>query len=70
MSLIRSTKLIGFDPYAYRKDFVERLPAQPAGRVDDLLPHRWAAQGAVGMTSISAAGKMVCPYAYSRSPRH
>lgn len=26
---------------AYMRDVLERLPTQPASRVDELLPHRW-----------------------------
>ncbi len=41
MSLIQSAKLNGLDPYAYLKDVLQRLPTQPARRVEELLPHRW-----------------------------
>jgi hypothetical protein len=41
MSLIQSARLNGHDPYTYLKDVLARLPTQPAGRIDDLLPHRW-----------------------------
>ncbi len=41
MSLIHSAKLNGLDPYAYMRDVLERLPSQPASRINDLLPHRW-----------------------------
>jgi transposase len=41
MSLIHSAKLNGLDPYGYLCDVLERLPSQPASRIDDLLPHRW-----------------------------
>ncbi|MBC7940276.1 MAG: IS66 family transposase [Chitinophagaceae bacterium] len=41
MSLIQSAKLNGLDPYAYTRDVLERLPTQPASRIQDLLPHRW-----------------------------
>jgi transposase len=41
MSLVHSARLNGHDPYAYLKDVLERLPTQPASRVQDLLPHRW-----------------------------
>jgi hypothetical protein len=41
MSLIQSAKLNGHDPYRYLKDVLERLPNQPASRLEDLLPHRW-----------------------------
>ena len=43
MSLVHSARLNGNDPYAYLKDVLERLPTQPASRVDELLPHRWRA---------------------------
>lgn len=43
MSLIQSAKLNGHDPYRYLKDVLERLPTQPASRLQDLLPHRWQA---------------------------
>ena len=42
MSLVHSAKLNGHDPYAYLRDILERLPTQPASRIDELLPHRWA----------------------------
>ena len=41
MSLVHSAKTNGHDPYAYLKDILERLPTQPASRIEDLLPHRW-----------------------------
>ncbi len=44
-SLIQSAKLNGHDPYAYLRDVLERLPAQRASKIDELLPHRWTAAG-------------------------
>lgn len=41
MSLIQSAKLNGLDPYIYLKDVLERLSTQPAGRIEELLPHIW-----------------------------
>ena len=41
MSLVHSARLNGHDPYAYLKDVLERLPTQPASRVQELLPHHW-----------------------------
>jgi transposase len=41
MSLIQSAKLNGHDPYRYLKDVLERLPTQPASRINELLPHYW-----------------------------
>ena len=42
MSLIHSAKFNGLDLYAYLRDVLERLPTQPASRIAELLPHRWA----------------------------
>jgi hypothetical protein len=42
MSLIQSARLNGHDPYRYLKDVLGRLPAQPASRIGELLPHTWA----------------------------
>jgi IS66 C-terminal element len=36
---VQSAKLNGQDPYL--KDALERLPTQPASRLEELLPHRW-----------------------------
>ena len=41
MSLVHSARLNGHEPHAYLKDVMERLPTQPASRIDELLPHRW-----------------------------
>jgi transposase len=41
MSLIHSARLNGHDVYIYLRDIPERLPTQPASRIDELLPHRW-----------------------------
>lgn len=45
MSLIHSARLNGHDVHAYMKDILERLPTQPASRIDELLPHRWQPLG-------------------------
>jgi hypothetical protein len=39
--LIQPASISGHDPYADLKDVLERLPTQPASRVEELLPHRW-----------------------------
>jgi transposase len=44
MSLVHSARQNGHDPFAYLRDVLERLPTQPASRVEELLPHRWQAQ--------------------------
>lgn len=36
MSLIQSAKLKGHDPYRYLKDVLERLPTQPASRLEEV----------------------------------
>jgi hypothetical protein len=41
MSLVHSARLNGHDSYVYLNNMVERLPTQPASRVQELLPHRW-----------------------------
>lgn len=43
MSLLHSARINGHDPYAYLSDVLERLPLQPASRIDELLPYRWQA---------------------------
>jgi transposase len=41
MSLIQSAKLNGYDPYAYLKDVLERLPTHKNHLIHELLPHNW-----------------------------
>jgi transposase len=41
MTLVQSAKLNELDPYVYLADVLERLPTQPASRLEELLPHRW-----------------------------
>lgn len=36
----------GLDPFAYLRDALARLPTLPAGRMNELLPDRWAADRA------------------------
>jgi transposase len=43
MSLVHSARINGHDPYAYLKDVLQRLPMQPASRIQELLPHHWQA---------------------------
>ena len=43
MSLIKSTRLNGHDPYAYLKDVLQRLPTHKNNQIAELLPHRWQA---------------------------
>lgn len=46
MSLIHSARMNGLEPHAYLRDVLERLPTQPASRIEELLPHRWASTAA------------------------
>lgn len=41
MSLIQSARMSGYDPYAYLKDVLARLPTHRASRIEELLPHHW-----------------------------
>ncbi len=41
MSLIQSARLNGYDPCAYLKDVLKRLPTQRVSEIDELLPHKW-----------------------------
>ena len=36
-----TARINAHEPYASLKDVLERLPTQPASRIDELLPHRW-----------------------------
>src|SRR5262249_28103280 len=40
-SLVESCKRHQIEPFAYLKDILERLPAHPADRLGELLPHAW-----------------------------
>jgi transposase len=42
-SFTATCKHLGIDTFAYLRDVLERLSAQPAERLDELLPHRWQA---------------------------
>jgi transposase len=39
-SLLATAKLNGLEPYAWLKDTLEKLPAWPNSRIDELLPLR------------------------------
>jgi hypothetical protein len=41
VSANNSARMKGHDPYAYLKDVLTRLPIHKAGRIEELLPHRW-----------------------------
>ena len=41
MSLVQSTKLHGYDPWAYLRDVLTKLPTHMN---EELLPHRWQPQ--------------------------
>ena len=39
----KRSSLNGHEPYRYLKDLLERIPTQPASRLEELLPNRWLA---------------------------
>jgi len=41
MNLIQLARLYGYEPFAYLKDVLTRLPTQPQSRIGELLAHRW-----------------------------
>ena len=41
MSLIQSARMNGYDPYAYLRDVLTRLPTHKARDIEQLLPHCW-----------------------------
>ena len=43
-SLIGTCRLNGIDPHAYLRHVLERIPAHPINRIEDLLPWRVAPQ--------------------------
>jgi transposase len=53
-SFTATCKQLRLDTFAYLKDVLERLPTQPAERLDELLPHRWQAARLATATSPSA----------------
>ena len=40
-SLIQSCRRLGFDPFAYLSDVIERISTHPASRVEELTPRGW-----------------------------
>jgi hypothetical protein len=40
-SLTGTCKHHDVDPFAYLRDVLRRLPSQPAGQLDELLPDAW-----------------------------
>ena len=41
MSVLHTARINGHEPFAYLKGVLERLPSQPASRIDELLPYHW-----------------------------
>jgi transposase len=42
-SFTATCKQLSIDSFAYLRDVLGRLPTHPAERLEELLPHRWAA---------------------------
>jgi hypothetical protein len=40
-SFMSTCQRLGAEPWAYLQDVLTRLPATPAGELDELLPDRW-----------------------------
>jgi hypothetical protein len=55
-SLVQTCKGLGVEPWAYLRDVLERLPALPAERLEELLPDRWAAAQRRQVEAAKAAG--------------
>lgn len=53
-SFTATCKLLGIDAFAYLRDVLERLPTQPAERLDELLPHRWQAARQAAAAPVAA----------------
>src|SRR5262245_13143160 len=43
-SVVGTCRRLGLDPFAYLRDALAGLPSLPTGRLDVLLPDRWAAE--------------------------
>jgi transposase len=41
-SLVQTCKHLGIEPWRYLRDVLERMPTQPAERLEELLPDHWA----------------------------
>jgi hypothetical protein len=41
-SVVGTCRRLSLDPFVYLRDALGRLPGLPAGRLDGLLPDRWA----------------------------
>lgn len=54
-SFTATCKHLRLDTFAYLKDVLERLPTQPAERLNELLPHRWQAARSASAAPPSAA---------------
>jgi transposase len=55
-SFTATCKCLGIDSFAYLRDVLERLPTQPAERLEELLPHRWQAARAAVLTAGGDSG--------------
>lgn len=56
-SFTATCKHLKMDAFAYLRDVLERLPTQPADRLEELLPHRWqAARQAAAAPAVSTSG--------------
>jgi transposase len=55
MSLIHTARINGHEPLAYLTDVLDRLPTQPASRIDELLPYNWQSKPIPQPDTLAAA---------------
>ena len=53
-SLTGTCKHLDIDPFAFLDDILRRLPSQPAGRLNELLPDTWFASHAAARRKTAA----------------
>lgn len=61
MSIIHSAKRNGFDPCAYLRDVLERLPTQPASQIEQLLAQPLG-NGVIGSPLWTEGLRRACQY--------
>ena len=54
LSFTSTCARLAVEPWAYLQDVLARLPAQPPGQLDELLPNRWESARRVRLASPSS----------------
>jgi transposase len=60
-SFTATCKQLKMDTFAYLRDVLERLPMQPADRLEELLPHRWQAARLAPSSPVPSAAEPTAP---------